>query len=190
AHDAGWEFMGHGYTQMPTHLVEDQADMIAKTVDAIQRFTVRSPAGWLGPGLTQTLETVDLLHAAGVRYIGDWVLDDEPCRLSTATGPMVAMPYSVELNDVPTMAVRHHRSQEFMNRICDTFDRLYMEGEERIRIMGIAVHPFLSGVPHRIKYLENALRYIHGHKDVCFMTGEQILAWYNEVQPVAEPTGI
>jgi len=183
--DSGWEFMGHGYTQMPTHLVEDQADMIRKTVDAITAFTGRGPIGWLGPGLTQTLETVGLLHAAGVRYIGDWVLDDEPCRLRTATGPMVAMPYSVELNDIPIMAVQHHRSEELLVRVRDSFDRLYSEGEERVRVMAIAVHPFLSGAPHRIRYLEEALHYMNRHEGVRFMTGEQILAWYDQVAPLA-----
>ena len=183
AHDADWEFMGHGYVQMPTHAVEDQAAMIGKTVDTIQRFTGSAPVGWLGPGLTQTLDSVDLLHAAGIRYIGDWVLDDEPCRLRTATGAMVAMPYSVELNDIPMMAVQHHRSEELLVRIRDSFDRLYAEGEERVRIMGIAVHPFLSGVPHRIKYLEQAFEYIAGHADVRFMTGRQILEWYDSVAP-------
>ncbi len=184
AHDAGWEFMGHGYIQMPTHAVDNQAEMIAKTVEAIRNFTGNAPLGWLGPGLTETLDSVDLLHAAGIRYIGDWVLDDEPCRLKTATGPMVAMPYSVELNDVPMMAVQHHRSEEFYTRVRDSFDRLYMEGEERVRVMAIAVHPFLSGVPHRIKHLENALTYIAGHEGVRFMTGTQILEWYDEASPV------
>jgi peptidoglycan/xylan/chitin deacetylase (PgdA/CDA1 family) len=183
AHDAGWEFMAHGHIQAPTHLVEDQAGMIATAVESIRQFTGRAPVGWLGPGLTQTLETVDLLHAAGIRYIGDWVLDDEPCRLTTATGPMVAMPYSVELNDIPMMAVQHHRSEELLTRIRDSFDRLYMEGEERVRIMAIAVHPFLSGAPHRIKYLEEALNYLRRHEGVSFMTGEQILDWYNQVAP-------
>ncbi len=188
AHEAGWEFMGHGYTQMPTHQVDDQAGMIAKTVESIRNFTGRAPVGWLGPGLTETLETVDILHAAGIRYIGDWVLDDEPCRLATATGPMVAMPYSVELNDVPVMAVHHHSSEEFLIRIKDSFDQLYMEGEERVRIMAIAVHPFLSGVPHRIKYLQNALNYLRKHADVRFMTGEQILGWYDQVHPPVSGT--
>jgi len=190
ARDSGWEFMGHGYTQMPTHLVEDQVAMIGKTIDAIKAFTGRGPVGWLGPGLTETLETVDFLHAAGIRYIGDWVLDDEPCRLKTATGAMVAMPYSVELNDIPIMAVQHHRSEELLVRIRDSFDQLYAEGEDRVRVMAIAVHPFLSGAPHRIRYFKEALKYISSHDGVRFMTGEQILAWYEQVNPhTAESAG-
>ncbi|MEW5888647.1 MAG: polysaccharide deacetylase family protein [Pseudomonadota bacterium] len=176
--DAGWEFMGHGFVQMPTHQVADQRAMIAETVATIERFTGTRPVGWLGPGLTQTLDTVDHLAEAGIRYIGDWVLDDQPCFFKTAFGDMVAMPYSLELNDIPMMAVQHHRSDVFLERVKDTFDCLYQEGIEQPRIMGIPVHPFLSGVPHRIKYFEQALEYLQRHAGVLFWTGAQILDWF------------
>lgn len=185
ARDAGWEFMGHGYTQRPMHQEDEPRAMIDKTVAAIEACTGSRPVGWLGPGLTETYETVDLLHAAGIRYVGDWVLDDQPCRLRTATGHMVAMPYSVELNDIPMMAVQHHSSEEFLIRVRDSFDRLYQEGAEQVRVMGVAVHPFLSGVPHRIKYFEEAFAYMQGHPGVRFMTGAQILDWYDSVAPAS-----
>jgi allantoinase len=178
AHAAKWEFMGHGYIQMPTHQVEDQLAMIRKTMDVIERFTGYRPKGWLGPGLTETLDTPDHLTAAGIRYIGDWALDDQPCDIATANGPLVAMPYPLELNDVPMMAVQHHRSDVFLEKVRDSFDRLYAEGAKQPRVMGIAIHPFLSGVPHRIKYLEKALDYVRGHKGVLFWTGEQLLDWH------------
>ena len=70
--------MGHAYDQMPIHKHEDQRAMIHRTMDILERFTGKRPIGWLGPGLTQTLETPELLAGAGVKYIGDWVYDDEP----------------------------------------------------------------------------------------------------------------
>jgi allantoinase len=178
ARDAGWEFMAHGFVQMPTHQVDDQRAMIARTVETIEKFTGERPTGWLAPGLTETLETVDHLAEAGIRYIGDWVLDDQPVPLQTAHGELVAMPYSVELNDIPMMAVQHHESQVFVQRVKDSFDRLYEEGRDGARVMGVAVHPFLSGVPHRIKYFEQAFEYMLGHRDVLFWTGKRILEWY------------
>jgi peptidoglycan/xylan/chitin deacetylase (PgdA/CDA1 family) len=178
ARDANWEFMGHGYIQMPTHQVDDQVQMIAQTLDTIERFTGKRPVGWLGPGLTQTFDTVDHLAAAGIRYIGDWALDDQPVRFATKNGDMVAMPYTVELNDIPMMAVQHHRSDVFLERVKDSFERLYQEGADQPRIMGIAVHPFLSGVPHRIKYFEQAMAYLKEQPGVVFWTGDQILDWY------------
>lgn len=172
--DAGWEFMGHGDVQMPIHAVEDQAEMIATTQEKIKAFTGKPAIGWLGPGLTQTFETVDRLYDAGIRYIADWVLDDHPCRLRADNGEMVALPYSVELNDIPMMAVQHHDSQVLFTRIRDSFDRLWQEGATQPRIMAIPVHPFLSGAAHRIRYLEEALDYIQGHDQVAFWTGETI----------------
>jgi len=176
--DAKWEFMGHNYIQMPMHQVWDQPTMIRQTVEALERFTGVRPKGWLSPGLGETLDTVDNLTAAGIRYIGDWAVDDQPCDIATANGPLVAMPYPIEVNDVVVMAVQQHRSEAFLERIRDTFDRLYLEGADQPRVMGIAIHPYLSGVPHRIKYLEQGLDYIRGHKDVLFWTGEQILEWH------------
>jgi peptidoglycan/xylan/chitin deacetylase (PgdA/CDA1 family) len=76
AHDAGWEFMGHAYEQMPIHKIDDQKAMIDKSIAVIENFTGKKPVGWLGPGLTQTYETPELLAAAGIKYIGDWVYDD------------------------------------------------------------------------------------------------------------------
>jgi len=177
AHTAGWEFMGHGYIQMPTHQVEDQPAMIQQTIATIKAFTGKAPIGWLGPGLTQTFDTVDHLAQAGIRYIGDWAIDDQPMRFDTAHGSMVAMPYTLELNDIPMMAVQHHQSDVFLKRTQDAFDRLYEEGATQPRILCMAVHPFLSGVAHRIKYFEQALHYVN-RPGVLFWTGEQILAWY------------
>ena len=183
ARDAGWEFMAHGLVQMPTHQVADQRAMIGRTIDTIRAFTGEAPVGWLGPGLTQTLDTVDHLFEAGIRYIGDWVLDDQPCPIQTAHGELVAMPYSVELNDIPMMAVQHHQSQVFLQRVTDSFDRLLAEGQDNPRVMCVAVHPFLSGVPHRIRWFEQAFEHMLGKPGVLFWTGRRILEWYRSQVP-------
>ena len=183
ARDAGWEFMGHGYLQVPTHQLEDQRGTIFRALETIERFVGKRPRGWLGPGLTETHETIDILAEAGIQYVGDWVLDDQPCEIRTAHGPVVALPYSVELNDIPMMLVQHHPSEVFLRRAQDQFDRLYEESAESARIMAVAVHPYISGVPHRIRYVEEALAYFTGHDGVVFWTGEQILDWYRAAGP-------
>lgn len=175
---AGWEFVGHSYDQRPTHTEPDQRAMIRRTVKVIKEFTGRPPVGWLSPGLTETLYTPDFLAEAGIRYIADWVIDDEPVQVRTAHGNVVAMPYTVELNDIAMMAVQHHAAQEFVTRCMDHFERLYDEGRSRAKVMAIAVHPYISGVPHRIKYFETVLRELRRKKGVVFWTGDQILDWY------------
>ena len=178
ARDAGWEFMGHAWDQGPIHAIEDQPAMIERSLDAIARYTGTRPVGWLGPGLTQTFETPENLAAAGIKYIGDWVYDDEPTQISTANGPLVTLPYSVELNDIPTMIIQHHESGYWQQRCIDYFDRLHAEGAERPRVMAIAIHPYISGQPHRIKYLEAVYDYINRLEGVVHWNGVEMLDWY------------
>jgi allantoinase len=185
ARSAGWEFMGHGYDQMPMHKHDDQKAMIHRSMDIIEAFTGKRPVGWLGPGLTQTYETPDLLAEAGVKYIGDWVYDDEPDVIRTASGPLVTLPYTVELNDIAMMIVQHHESDYLLRRIIDAFDRLYAEGEHRAKVMAVAIHPYISGQPHRIKYLEAIYDYAAKFDGVLHWNGAQILEWYLASRPAA-----
>ena len=178
ARDAGWEFMGHAWDQQPIHQIADQRAMIHRSMDRLEAFTGRRPVGWLGPGLTQTLDTPDLLSEAGVRYIGDWVWDDEPSEIETAHGPLVTLPYSVEMNDIPTMMIQHHESPYWLTRARDSFDRLYLESEARPKIMAIAIHPYISGQPHRIRYLEAIYDYVNGFEGVLHWNGAEILDWW------------
>jgi peptidoglycan/xylan/chitin deacetylase (PgdA/CDA1 family) len=176
--EAGWEFMGHAWDQIPIHKVEDQKAMIEQSLDTLERFCSKRPVGWLGPGLTQTYETPDLLAAAGVKYIGDLPFDDEPTEIRTAHGPLVALPYTVENNDIPLMIVQHHEAEYWTRKCCDTFDRFYAESAERPKIMAIAIHPYISGQPFRIGYLEKVYEHINRHAGVLHWNGEQILDWY------------
>lgn len=185
ARDAGWEFMGHGFVQRPMHKVDDQLASIKDTLDIIRDFTGRAPRGWESPGLTETLDTLDHLAAAGIEYVCNWPFDDLPVEMQTKSGPIVSLPYPVEVNDVVMSAVQTQPSDEILRRGRDTFDRLYQEGATIPRIMAISIHPYLTGVPHRIKYLEALLDYILGKTGVVFMTGGEILDWYRaEVRSV------
>ena len=179
ARDAKWEFMGHSWEQEPIHKEPDQRAMIWRSMDRLERFTGTRPVGWLGPGLTQTFETPELLAGAGVRYIGDWVYDDEPTVVSTANGPLVTLPYSVELNDIPMMIVQHHESAYWKGRVMDQFRRLHAEGAERPKIVAVAIHPYISGQPHRIRYLEEVYEEVSAFEGVLHWNGEEIYRWFN-----------
>ncbi len=183
--DAGWEFMGHAYVQGPTHKLDDQAGAIRQTIDAIRDFTGTPPIGWLSPGLTETYETIDLLADAGIEYVGDWVVDDLPVDLKTKSGaPMTALPYSLEINDIPVILVQNHAMSEFVQRTIDQFERLYAEAEHEARILSIAVHPYVSGVPHRIAYFEGILKALAEKPGVEFWTGEKIYHWHRSLAGV------
>jgi allantoinase len=147
-------------------------------VRIIEKFCGRPPRGWFGPGLTQTFDTLDHLSAAGIEYIGDWVLDDEPVTLRTTHRPVVALPYNFELHDIVLMALQHQTSDQMYARVMDQFEWLYAESAERPKFMAIAMHPFLSGVPHRIGHVQRTFEAILARPGVAAWDGARILDWY------------
>jgi len=178
ARERGWEFIGHGFTQQSMQKVADERDDIRKTAVAIRDFTGKSPRGWLGPGLTETWETPDLLVEEGFEYVCDWVLDDQPVWLKTRTKPIVNLPYTQECNDVAMMLIQHHKASEYYDRAIDQFAQLYVDSAQSARIMVLVVHPYIMGAPHRLRYFRDVLARIRDHQGVLFWTGEEILDWY------------
>ena len=154
--------------------IRDSAD----TIKAIADFTGAPPRGWESPGLTETVETADLLAELGIEYVADWVLDEQPVPIRTRSGRLISVPYTVEVNDVVISAVQQQPSDEILRRGRDHFDRLYQDGGSAPRVMAISIHPYLTGVPHRIKYLEALYDHILGHDSVVMWTGAEILDWY------------
>jgi peptidoglycan/xylan/chitin deacetylase (PgdA/CDA1 family) len=183
AKDEGWEFMGHGWIQAPMHKVEDPKAAIRDTIDTIRAFTGKAPKGWESPGLTETYDTIDQLAEAGIEYVANWVLDDQPVTISTATKPMISVPYSLEINDIAMMVIQNHPAEELLRRGRDQFDRLYAESEKSMRVMAIAVHPYITGVPHRIRYLEELYKHILGKPGVVHWTGGEISDWFRAAAP-------
>ena len=178
-----WEIMGHGFVQGPMHKLENQQEAIASTIDTIRRFSGKAPVGWESPGLTENDHTLDCLSAAGIEYVADWVLDDQPVWLKANPKPVLSVPYTVEINDIPMMLLQHNRAEELLLRGIDQFDRLWQESADIPRVMAISVHPYVTGVPHRISYFEKLLDHILARPGVVIKTGEQISNWYRAQVP-------
>ena len=181
--DNGWELNAHAYEQIPMHKLEDESASIKKTIEVIENFSGRTPRGWFGPGLTQTYDTIDYLAEAGIEYIGDWVLDDQPVWVTTASKPIVALPYNYEIHDIVLMAIQNHCSEVFLQRALDYFETIYAESHETTKVMAVAMHPYLSGAAHRIKYVRETFEHILSQPDVVCWDGEQILDWFIKERP-------
>ena len=177
--ESGWEMLGHGFIQRVINNEPDEREVIRRTISTIREFTGTAPRGWMGPGLAETFDTPDILAEEGIEYLADWCNDDQPYEMKVKSGRLIAVPYTVELNDIPIYLVQHHRSPEIFRRACDQFDTLYREGAESVRVMAISTHPYITGVPHRIKYFDRIFEYIRQFEGVVFMTGSEILDWYN-----------
>ena len=181
---ANWEPMGHGYIQRPMHKVDNQFVDIKSAIDKIENFTKEEVIGWESPGLTETDDTLDILSEHGIKYSANWPVDDLPQDLKVKSGKrMITLPYPIEINDVVMTSVQVHKSDEIFTRGKLQFDRLYQEADENVKIMAISVHPYLTGVPHRISFFEQLLDYILNHQDVEIMTGKDIYNWYTAEVP-------
>ena len=181
-----WELMGHGLTNsvLLSGLPKDkEIEVIAQARAGIEQWGQKM-RGWLGPGLSETWHTLDLLREHGVEYVCDWVNDDLPYRMNNG---LYSIPYSIELNDMPLFNMPSIGIDEFYRRICETFDVLYEEGARNGRVMAIALHPFLIGAPHRIRTLDRALSYIAAHGGVWFATGSEIIEAYRAQESKSEP---
>src|SRR5579872_6628819 len=176
--ERNWEFIGHGFTQRNMQKVENERADIRKTCAAIADATGAPPRGWLGPGLTETWQTPDLLVEEGYDYVADWVLDDQPVWLKTRTKPILNIPYTQECNDVAMMLIQHHKAAEYFDRAVDQFEQIYADAASSARVMALVVHPYIMGAPHRLKYFRRALEFIRQRTDVKFWTGAQIADWY------------
>ena len=181
AMEENWEPMGHGYIQRPMHKVKNEFVDIKSAINKIEDFTNTKVIGWESPGLTETLDTLDILSDNGIKYTANWPIDDLPVDLKVNSGKrMITLPYPIEINDVVMTSIQTHKSNEIYNRGKLQFDRLYKESDENPKIMAISVHPYLTGVPHRILFFEKLLDYILEHDGVEIMTGKQIYNWYTD----------
>jgi peptidoglycan/xylan/chitin deacetylase (PgdA/CDA1 family) len=183
---AGWEFIGHGMHQKATNHVEGgEQRLVADCLDKIQRFTGSRPRGWLSPGLRETVDTPDILKASGLDYVCDWVVDDLPSWMTTKHGPLLAMPYNLEINDSIIYAVERHATGEMLRRAEHTLRRFEAETAQNPRVLAIGLHPHLIAVPHRIHELQGMIELLRASDQTIFTTGSAIHDWFSAQAPVA-----
>ncbi|XXY48816.1 polysaccharide deacetylase family protein [Sorangium sp. So ce269] len=178
----GWEWMGHGTTNstlINAQPEEEERQLVSSALDIIERSTGTRPRGWLSPGLSESIRTLDLLAEVGVEYVANWVNDEQPYPMRVESGSVLSLPYSLELNDFAAFIERGQTGEAFAQTICDQFDVLYEDGAGSGRVMAICLHPFLIGHPHRSKHLARALAHIASRREVWLTTGGEIADWYN-----------
>ena len=176
-----WEWLGHGVTnnlRMIDYPPDEERNIIRQVKETITAAVGTPPKGWLGPGLVETFNTPDHLAAEGFEYLCDWCCDDQPFPMRVSRGRMIGVPYEQGVNDILVLSRWQHTPEEYLRMVRDQFDTLYKEGAESGRVMCLPLHPFIIGLPFRIKYLDEALRYICSHEGVWRATGWEIADWY------------
>lgn len=183
----GWEFMGHGITNSENLAglnLEKERELIQTVLKTIEQATGQRPRGWLGSGLTETYNTLDILAEEGVIYCGDWNNDDQPYPMKVKQGKMFSIPYCMEINDIPLFIRKGYTGEQYFRSVVDQFDTLYADSAKQPRVMGIPLHPMIIGQPLRIKYLQRALAHIKKHERVWFATAGEIIDAYQRANPV------
>jgi allantoinase len=169
----GDEFIAHGRTnaeRQDVYSEDGERELIVETTNAFKRHTGIQPAGWMGPYLAQTPVTLDLLKEAGYKYMLDWPADDQPFWMNTRAGPLMSVPYSIELNDSPTIVFRQEAATNFERMMIDQFDEMLWQSKKWPLVYTIVIHPFIIGQPFRLRALRRALTHITKSRDELWIT--------------------
>lgn len=176
--DAGWEFVGHGWFQRSLKQVEDEEAEIRMCLDRLKSLTGKKTRGWFGAGGAETMRTPEIFKQLGLEFVHDFMVDDLPCWMRTENGPLLALPYTMEINDVPIWAIQGQSSDELLKRLEITLKVLEREVEQQPRVLTFGLHPHIIGVPHRSYYMEKALDLLMTRKDTVFVTSSEIADWF------------
>ncbi|MBX3551784.1 MAG: polysaccharide deacetylase family protein [Pseudolabrys sp.] len=172
--ERGCEIVGHGRTnsERQGQLSEaEERDLIKESTDTIIQAEGKRPTGWLGPWISQSPLTPDLLAEAGYEYLLDWCMDDQPIWFATRNGKRIlSVPYPQELNDIPSIAGRKDSADQFADMIIDNFEEMLLQSRKQSLVMGIALHPYLVGQPYRMRHLRRALQAIVARRDDIWIT--------------------
>jgi peptidoglycan/xylan/chitin deacetylase (PgdA/CDA1 family) len=183
----GWEIVAHGIDMGRLHYggMDEAAEaaQVEESIATLRDMSGQAVTGWLSPAKSESMNTLDLIAAQGIEYVCDWINDDMPYAIETGSGEIHSMPHSHEIDDQTIMLHYQHSEADFTQQVLDQFSVLYGEAENQGgRIMAITIHPWMSGQPHRIGALEQALARIMEHDGVWSATGAEILAAFKAQQ--------
>jgi len=164
----GDEFVGHGRTNS-----EQQGDfdengeraLIGEVTEAYRRHEGAGPGGWMGPWISESHFTPDLLKEAGYRYVMDWPCDDQPVWMRTRAGPILSIPYHIEINDSPAQLTRRHTARDFTEMVTGHFEEQLRQSRNQPLVFSLALHTFVVGQPYRLAGLRDILSHIVNHAE-------------------------
>jgi len=183
---AGWELTGHGLFQRSLLYEDDERAVVLEAIERYKAFCGSQPRGWLGAGYGESLGTPDLLRELGFDFIHDWMVDDVPTWMHTESGPMVALPYALDLNDVMVYLLERHTQGEYLKRFTDTVQWFAAHEAGQPRVITLGLHPHIIAPPYRMKALCDTLDMLLARNDTIFMTGPQIADWFAVQVPAPE----
>jgi allantoinase len=186
----GDEVIGHGYTNSERQSDMDaaaEAAMIAHATSTLEKHCGQRPYGWMGPWISETAVTPDLLRENGYTFLMDWSADDQPFWMKTRSGRIMSMPYPIEVNDTPTMLSRAQPATDFHRMILDQFEEMLRQSRNQPLVFGVSMHTFCTGQPFRLLQVRRALKQLMEHPefDKVWVTTPGRVAEYAAKLPAA-----
>lgn len=175
--------IAHGYNMDTLHYegldsIEEEKQ-IENSLSILQKATSKKITGWISPAYSQSLNTLSLLAKAGIKFVGDWANDDLPYTIHTPNGNILSIPITQELSDRQIIINNHHTEDGFVQQVKDQFDCLYHEANKYGgRILSLTFTPYITGLPYRIKLLEEILEYLTKQVGVKTITAEDLIELY------------
>jgi len=191
----GDDVLGHGRTNaelLKPFWEHDESRVIEETTEIIEKYVGVRPTGWMGPGADESNVTPDLLKEAGYTHLLDWPVDDQPIWMKTRSGPLLSVPYPMELNDAGTLVHRDHTGREFADMIVDQFEEMLEQSERQTLVFALSLHGFIVGQPFRLRPLRQALKHCAQHKlkdRIWFTRAGEIAKYCYSLAPGIIPGG-
>ncbi len=182
----GWEIMAHGVNMAKLHYTgldeSEEKAQVQESLSTVREMSGQPVRGWLSPARSESWATPDLVAAEGVDYLCDWINDDMPYPFRTKSGEVTAMPHQHWISDATILFFYKQTGDEFVQQVKDQLDTLHAEaGTQGGRIMALTIHPWMSGQPHRIRFLEQVLDYLTSKSGVWTATASEILdSWKSQ----------
>jgi allantoinase len=171
----GDEVVAHGRTNAENLRglwAPDEERILREVTETIAAHEGVPPRGWMGAGAYETSVTPDLLKALGYRYVMDWPMDDQPIWMRTRAGPLLSIPYPIEIDDAQSIVHRKYTGRDFCDIIVLQFEEMLAQSARHPLVMNVSVHPYIFGHPYQINLLRKALQHCtrHGGADRVWWT--------------------
>lgn len=188
--ERGDDVVGHGRTNAETARSfpweADERRAIEECTEVIEQHVGVRPTGWMGPGAIESRVTADLLKEAGYTHLLDWPVDDQPIWMRTRSGPLLSVPYPMELNDAGTLVIRDHTGRHFADMVVDQFEEMLEQSDRQPLVFALSLHGFIVGQPFRLRPLRQAIKHCVEHKrakDVWFTRAGEIYSYCAKMKP-------
>ncbi|PRY95771.1 OHCU decarboxylase [Hasllibacter halocynthiae] len=183
---ADWEIACHGdrWVEHAFMSEEEEREEIRSAVRNHVAATGTRPEGWYTGRCS--LNTVRLVHEeVGPLYTSDVYDDDLPHRVRIGDASQLALPYTLDCNDMRfAISAGHPDPSSWERHLTDTFDMLHEEGG---RMMTVGLHCRLAGRPGRAIALRRFLDHVREKGGAWIATRADIARHWNEAHPPQEP---